>query len=131
MMSRLTGFVLWVIPALLLLICGLVVPAHLRAVDGSVLREAGRRTMPLIEQGMALVKQNKLGAAQLLLVAAQTEGLPDRQRLGLAITNAAMGHPRWLVWGGGDARLGRLFDSDAQMPKSGSEPLHRVCGARR
>jgi hypothetical protein len=123
MMSRLTGFLLWIIPALLLLVCGVVVPAHLRAVDGSVLREAGRHTAPLIEQGLTLVRQNKLGAAQLLLLAAQTEGLADRQRLGLAITNAAVGHPRWLVWGGGDTRLGRLFDSDTHLPKSGWEPF--------
>jgi len=51
MMSRLTGFLLWIIPALLLLVCGLVVPAHLRAVDDSVLREAGRRTTSLTSRG--------------------------------------------------------------------------------
>ena len=98
-------------------------PAHLRAVDASVLQEAGRNTPALIEQGLALVRQDKLGAAQLLLQAGQEEGLPDRQRLGLAITNSAAQHPGWLVWGGGDARLDRLFASDPHLPKSGLEPF--------
>jgi len=123
MMNRLTGFLMCAIPALLLLACGVVVPAHLRAVDAGVLQKAGRNTAALTDQGLTLVRQNKLGAAQLLLKAAQAEGLPDRQRLGLAITNSAMQHPRWMVWGGGDARLERLFGSDVHLPRSGSEPF--------
>jgi len=111
------------IPALLLLACGVVVPAHLRAVDASVLQRAGRHTTPLIEQGLTLVQQGNLGAAQLLLQAAQTEGVPDWQRFGLALTNLALPHPLWAVWGGGDPRLERLFGSDPHLPKSGSEPF--------
>src|SRR5512143_552516 len=108
MMRRLTGFLICAIPGLGMLVCGLLVPAHLRSVDVGVLQKAGGSTATLTEQGLTLVRQNKLGAAQLLLQAAQAEELPDRQRLGLAITNSAMQHPRWMVWGGGDARLERL-----------------------
>ncbi len=111
------------VPALLLLACGLLVPAHLRAVDASVLQKAGRNSASLIQQGITLVKQNNLGSAQLLLQAAQAEGCPDRLGLGLIITNLAAQHPHWAVWGGGDARLDRLFDSDLHLPKSGSEPF--------
>jgi hypothetical protein len=123
MMRRLTGFLLCAVPALLMLACGWLVPAHLRAVDASVLQEAGGSTTALIERGLSLVGQDNLGAAQLLLKAAQEERLPDRQRLSQAITNLAMQHPRWVVWGGGDARLDRLFASDPHLPKSGSEPF--------
>ena len=123
MTRRVIGFLLCAIPGLLLLACGLALPAHLRAVDASVIQKAGGNTIPLIEQGLALVKQDNLGAAQLLLQAAQEEGLPERQKLGLAITNLAMQHPRWMVWGGGDAGLDRLFASDPHLPKSGSEPF--------
>jgi hypothetical protein len=123
MMRRLTGFLICAIPGLGMVVCGLLVPAHLRVVDTRVLQKAGRNTAALTDQGLTLVRQNKLGAAQLLLQAAQAEGLPDRQRLGLAITNSAMQHPRWMVWGGGDARLERLFGSDAHLPKTGSEPF--------
>ena len=116
-------FLICAILGVVMLIFGLLVPAHLRAVDASVLRRAGWSTQALIEQEIALVRQNKLGAAQLLLQAAQAEGLPDQQVLGLAITNAAEQHPGWLVWGGGDARLDHLFVSDPHLPKSGSEPF--------
>src|ERR1035437_7431073 len=123
MMNRLTGFLMCAVPALLMLACGLLVPAHLRAVDPCVLKEAGRNTTGLTQQGLSFVGQENLGAAKLLLLAAQEQGLPDPQGLGLAITNLALQHPRWMVWGGGDARLDRLFASDPRLPKSGSEPF--------
>jgi hypothetical protein len=122
-MSRLTGFLVCAIPAALMLAGGLVLPAHLRAVDTLVLQRAGRNTPGVIEHGMRLVRQNKLGAAQLLLRAAQVEGLPNREQLGQAIAESATEHPAWLVWGGGDSRLERLFISDPHLPKAGMEPV--------
>ena len=123
MMSRLTWFLVCAISGALIVVCGLALPAHLRAVDARVLQQAGRNTPALMEQGLALVEQDKLGAAQLLLRAGQEERFPDRQRLGLAITNSAAQHPGWLVWGGGDAALERMFGSDAGLPKAGMEPF--------
>jgi hypothetical protein len=123
MTSRLIWFLVCAITGALLVVGGLLVPAHLRAVEASVLQEAGRNTEPLIEQGLVLVKQNNLGAAQLLLQAAEQEGVPARQWLSLAINNLALEHPRWMVWGGGDARLERLFASDPHLPQTGSEPF--------
>jgi hypothetical protein len=112
------------VSSLLLLFCGLLVPAHLRAVDVSVIQRAGSNTPVLIEQGLALVNENKLGAAQLLLPVAQAEKLSGWEKLGLAINNSARQHPDWLVWGGdSDLRLERLFESDARLPKSGPEPF--------
>ena len=123
MTSRFIWFLTCAITGALLVAGGLLVPAHLRAVEDSVLKEAGRHTGQLIEQGLTLVTQNKLGAAQLLLQVAQAESVPARQSLGLAITNLAIQHPRWMVWGGGDVRLERLFVSDPHLPKSASEPF--------
>ena len=123
MKRRLIWFLLCAIVGLLLVVVGLVMPAHLRAVDVTVLEQAGRNTPTVIEHGLALVRQNKLGVAQLLLQAGQAEHLSDWQRLGSALTNSAAQHPGWLVWGGGDSRLERLFASDAELPKSGSEPI--------
>jgi hypothetical protein len=122
MKSRLTWFLLCAISGALMVVDGLVVPAHLRAVDARVLQQAGRNTTALIEQGLALVKQDKLGAAQLVLRAAQKEG-PEWDVLAVALRNSAAQHPGWLVWGGGDARLERLFNSDPGLPKSGTEPV--------
>jgi hypothetical protein len=123
MSSRPIWFLICAILGVVMLICGLLVPAHLRAVDASVLQRAGRDTPALAQQGLALVRENQLGGALLLLQAAQEQRLPDPQRLGPAVGNLAMEHPRWLVWGGGDARLERLFGSDPHLPTSGSEPF--------
>jgi hypothetical protein len=123
MTSRANRFLLCASAGLLMLAGGLVVPAHLRAVDAGVLQRAGRNTTGLIQRGLALVREDQLGAAQLLLEAGQAEGLPGWQELGLALTYSATQHPGWRVWGGGDARLERFFSSDPDAPKSGSEPF--------
>src|ERR1039458_219701 len=107
MTNRTTRFLLCAIPGLLMLAGGLMVPAHLRAVDSGVLQSAGRNTMSLVERGLALVRKNQLGAAQLLRQAGQAEAISGWPELGLAMTYSATQHPGWLVWGGGDARLER------------------------
>src|SRR6476646_1364638 len=91
------------------LACGWVVPAYLRAVDRTVLEKAGKRTTTLAERGLEFVKENKLGPAELLLEAARIEGIPDRAQLGLAVTNLALGHPSWKVWGGGEGHCEIFF----------------------
>jgi hypothetical protein len=121
MTNRKARFLLCAIAGLLLVAGGLALPAYLRAVDAGVLQRAGRNTTALVQQGLALVRENQLGAAQLLLQAGQEGGLPGWQDLGLALTHSATQHPGWLVWGGGDARLERLFGSDPHLPRSGSE----------
>jgi hypothetical protein len=123
MSRRVLGFLLCAVPGLVMLACGLALPAYLRAVDARVVQQAGRHTESLVDQGLALLKQDNLGAAQMLLQAAQEEALPDRQELSMAINLVSTEHPRWVVWGGGDARLERLFDSDPHLPKSGPEPF--------
>jgi hypothetical protein len=123
MSRRVIGFLLCAIPGLLMLVCGLALPAHLRAVDASALRRAGWNTPTLTSREITLLRQDQLGAAQLLVQAGQAEGLPDQQAVGQAITTSGEQHPHWLVWGGGDARLDRLFASDPHLPKSGSEPF--------
>ena len=123
MTKRVTGFLLCVIPGLLLLACGILVPAYLRAVDASVLRAAGRKTPGLVPQGLALVRDDNPGAARLLLQAAQQEAVPETQKLGVAVTDSATQHPGWEAWGGGDPGLERLFASDAALPQAASEPF--------
>ena len=87
MTNRKTGFLLCAIPGLLMLAGGLVVPAYLRAVDVGVLQRAGRNTTTLVAQGLALVRENQLGAAQLLLQAAQEVGASGWQEIGQDLTH--------------------------------------------
>ena len=49
------------VSSLLLLFCGLLVPAYLRAVDVNVIQRAGRDTPALTAQGLSLVNQQNLG----------------------------------------------------------------------
>ena len=116
------------------LVCGWLVPAYLRAVDAAVLEKAGKRGPSLVEQGTRLLKEKKLGAAELLLEAARQEAIPERGELGLAVTNLAAQHPGWELWGGGEPYLQALFtsparprssaqDGERKKPESASEPL--------
>ena len=104
------------VSSLLLLFCGLLVPAYLRAVDVNVIQRAGRDTPALTAQGLSLVNQQNLGTAWLFFQAAQAEGISGRENLGLAVTNAMRQHPDWLVWGN-DSALKRLFGNDSPSPE--------------
>jgi len=96
------------VSGLLLLFCGLLVPAYLRAVDVNVIQRAGRETPALAAQGLSLVNQAEPGDRLVVLQAAQAEGITDREILGVAVTNAMRQHPDWLVWGN-DSVLKRPF----------------------
>ncbi len=98
-MSRLLSLLACIILSLVMLVCGLLVPAHLRAVDADVIARAGRNTPGLSERGLALVRDYNLGAAQLLHQAAQQEGIPDTYRLGQAINTLAKENPGLQIWG--------------------------------
>jgi len=93
---------------LVALVCGLLVPAHLRAVDVSVIQDAGRQTQGLVQRGLELAGENNLGAAQLFWEAAQMERVPDRQQLRSAVTNLAAQRPEWIILGSPNLRLEKL-----------------------
>src|SRR5690242_1046543 len=99
-----------------MIFCGLLVPAHLRAVDVSVIHEAGKNTIPLFDHGLALVSDKKLGAARLLLEAAQSEHIPGREKLVLAISDLAQQNPPVQVWDSDASRLGNLADPRLTTP---------------
>ncbi len=125
MMNRWQWALACMVSGLLLLFCGLLVPAYLRAVDVSVIRTAGRNTPSLVTQGLALVNKQNVGVAALFLEAAQAERIPSGwQNLALAVTNAVQQHPNWLVWGN-DAGLQRLFRSDVPAAEPFTEFIIR------
>jgi hypothetical protein len=99
---------------LLMLAGGLLVPMHLRAVDGSVLRKAARKTPTLIERGLTLVSEKKLGAALLLSRAGKAEGLAGNEKLTAAVTNLAIRNPGLELWGSSEPRLETLFGTEGK-----------------
>ncbi len=119
---RWPGFLICAILGLVMLGCGLLIPAYLRAVDASVIQTAGRNSTALLEQGRALAGAKKLGAAKMLMLAARAAGIPGWDRLGEAVTNQASQYPEELAWGD-DARVQNLFAGNARAPEAGTEPF--------
>src|SRR5215472_623085 len=108
-MNRWLFFWISALTGLLLVLFGLLVPAHLRAVDSSLLEKAGGKSHTLVDQGLALTAENNLGAAQLVLQASKRTSLPDWEKLDAAAGALGRAHPEFLVWGGPEQHLGILF----------------------
>ena len=118
-MRRVLQISVCVILGLLALATGLLLPTHLRAVDVSVIKRAGRNTPSVLERGLELVSDRKLGAAQLLLDAAKRQEFPGVEALGLAVANLAARQPDLLVFGGtASAPLEALRRSNPASPRS-------------
>jgi len=122
-MTRWIWFTICAAAGLGMLVCGLLVPVYLQAVDVSVVQKAGRDTPGLIARGLELAGGNNLGAAQLVFQAAQTEGIQEHVGLGQAITNLTILHPEWQAWGGGETRLEKLFATGPGRTNSNPEPF--------
>jgi hypothetical protein len=115
-------FWLFALLGVVVLACAWVVPAYLRATDLTVVEKAGKNTLTLVDRGLQLIKEDKLGPAELLLEAARFEGIPDRAELGLAVTNLALAHPDWKVWGGGEGHFAVLFGTNSRPRKTLGPP---------
>ena len=62
-MNRWAWLTICSVAATALLVCGLLVPSHLRAVDARVLSRAGQGTPALVQTGLDLTRQQQLGVA--------------------------------------------------------------------
>src|SRR5215472_4632534 len=71
MINRWTWFVICIVFGLLLMVCGWLMPVHLRAVEAPLLKQAGRNTPTLTSRGTDLLRAGELGAAEMLLRAAE------------------------------------------------------------
>src|SRR4051794_25121187 len=122
-MKRWVWFLVCAILGLVMLALGLAIPAHLRAVDARVIEKAGAKSTGLVDEGVKLAAENKLGAAQLLLKAADEESIPRREQLRQAVTNLAREHPGFLIWGGSEPHLEILFETESRRPRPTPEPF--------
>jgi hypothetical protein len=116
-------FLTCAVPALLLFLCGWLVPAHLRAVDSIVIENAGRHTHSLVASGLALVNTRHLGAATVMSRAAESQELPAWTSLTAAVTNLAEAHPAWRELGGPEPLLDAMFGIGPGSAGEGSVPL--------
>lgn len=116
-MSRWVRFLICALLGLVLLVCGWLVPAHLRAVDWGILRLAARNTPSLVDHGLRLIEAKNLGAAEMILRAAELTQVPDRQKLAVEIVRITRENPRLAILGGPDLRLGQLGLATLQPPQ--------------
>ncbi|HEX4122797.1 MAG TPA: hypothetical protein VH619_19455 [Verrucomicrobiae bacterium] len=86
--NRWAWFVLCLAVAGLMLLCGWLIPMHLRAVDPSVLHQAGVGTPSLVERGLALAHAQQTDSARLILQAAQYENISAAGELALALSTS-------------------------------------------
>ena len=122
-MNRWVWFFLCAVLGLALVACGLFVPAHMRAVDVAVIERAGQGSPTLVENGAVLVKEKKLGPAQLLLEAAGSQSVPGSEKLGFDVGMLSSQHPDYRVWGGGESHLEVLFGAAAKQTNTAPEPF--------
>lgn len=101
--------------------CGLLVPAHLRAVDVNVLKLAGRKGRPLVDAGLALLQQKQVGPAQELLQAAKSENLRGADQLEEEVERFTKAYPRLVRWGGEDFYVERVFQNSVDSAPTNSQ----------
>ncbi len=94
----------------MLLAGGLMIPAHLRALDISVVQAAGRQGDSLLDRGKALATTGRLGAAQLYAPAARMAEISGWDRFGETLTNLTRSAPSMAFWGD-DTRTPAHFES--------------------
>ncbi len=98
-MKRWVWFSTCAVLGLVMLVCGLLVPAHLRAVDASVLERAGRTTPGLITRGMASLRELNLGVAELLFEAARAEDITGLESPSPTVLDLMRADPDLRLWG--------------------------------
>lgn len=111
MMTRWTWFTICSLLGLLSLLCGWLMPVHLRAIEPSVLRLAGRNTPSLTAHGSELLHAGQLGPAELLSRAAQNAKLPSADELASAVETAAKQYPLINAWGTADSAPNTYFSA--------------------
>jgi hypothetical protein len=122
-MRRWLTFLACTILGVVLLVFGLNIPAHLRALDVDVLKRAGQGTPTLVNHGLELAGQNQLGAAQLFSLAAKQARLPGREKLEFAVDELSRQHPAWVVWGGPEPQFESIFQKESGLRNPGSDPF--------
>lgn len=94
--------------ALVFLGAGLLVPAHLRALDAVVVRVAGQSGTTLADDGQTLAGQRRIGAARLVLEAAKYEKISGWNTFATSLDQLARQYPDAVFWGN-DRRTEDLF----------------------
>lgn len=102
---------------------GLLVPAHLRAVDKGVLARAGANSHGVLDHAIELLNAGHHGAAQILVDAATSCGITNTGHLDAGLQALSLRDPRIVAWGMPDSRLEALFWADQRLTNAYPQPL--------
>lgn len=128
-MSRWIWFVACALVGVAAIVCALRMPAHLRAVDSSVIQLAGAGTPSLVQHGLELAREKNAGATELFLRTARTDNLADWDELDQSLTGLKRQNPSLQLLGCADARLESLLTIRRQtngQPETFTESVLRL-----
>jgi hypothetical protein len=98
-MNRWVRFILCALLGLLLLLCGWLIPAHLRAIEEPVLAQAARNSATLTGRGVSLAHIGQYSSAETMLRAAERAKFSDTNELVSALDTEAKKTPVVKLWG--------------------------------
>ncbi|HWC61407.1 MAG TPA: hypothetical protein VHC44_17065 [Verrucomicrobiae bacterium] len=108
-MKRWVWFSLCGLLGLLLLLCGWLIPVHLRAIESPVLAQAGRNSASVIGRGVSLVHIGQYGPGEMMLRAAQRAKFSDTNELVSALDAEGKKAPALKLWGAQPGLLRNYF----------------------
>jgi len=112
-----------VLPGVGLLAIAWLLPANLKSLNPTLLREAGRDTPSVAAFSQGLLELDKPGPAALGLEAARTVGDPGAEALSQALENYAQRHREMMPWGGWDVALEPLVAGSNAATSAESTPV--------
>lgn len=114
---------LWLALGLGLLAVAWLLPANVKSLNTSLLREAGRETATVSSFGREMLQLDKPGPAALALEAARQINDPGTPALADAYAAFARNHPDMMPWGGWDVALEPLVANRTAASSAPSTPV--------
>ena len=108
---------------LAILILGWIIPANIKSIDPLLLKKAAQLSKSIVEEGVALVGNDRVGPAQIVLTAAIDIGHPDTNRLINAIAEYQRRRPELVPWGGSDRHLEQVFNLRESALTATNQPI--------
>lgn len=122
-MARRLWLIFFLSAGLLCIAWGLLVPAHMRAVDAVIIQRAGKGTPSLVELGVQLAQLGKIGPAGMFQRAADLQNVSGRDRLDQAIESYAKSSPKLLPWAAPDPLLNQIGLDKLVSPRNAGQPF--------
>ena len=123
---RWTAIILLFVLGIALVLCSVLVPSHLRAVDVQVVMEAGRATSTLVDEAIRSLNAGMLSQARLFQSAAQQCGVTRAQELERVLQESA----RWQAGQAGVSELDFILRNDAWAQKWDGRPVVQLLAGR-